>query len=49
MLRLIHEYEPGRIAFPITLNVKTRKPKGVELLSYYEAEVMVSFELDRGS
>ncbi|WP_157974527.1 hypothetical protein [Lewinella sp. IMCC34183] len=41
--KLIQRFGPDEIAFPFTVMIETAEPKGVELLSYYEAEVMLHF------
>lgn len=40
---LIQRYDGQEIEFPLTLRVQTRTPRGKELLSYYDAEVVVRF------
>ena len=41
--KLIQRYGPDEIVFPFTVMIQTAKPKGVKMLSYYEAEVMLRF------
>ena len=45
-LKLIADYDGQTIAFPVTLELQTREPRGTRLLSYYRAEVMLRFSTE---